>query len=266
MLPKKLVKISNIIGIISILLLIYWIFVFASTEILGLKVFKKNMTETFYMSILIILALLFGALMVNIMFNLTRIAQKHNNDTRPIKTKKYKITIALFILSFPLILGLLAGGNYLTSKKKKQLLINSAESIVNDHIDKTKELVNYNFSKNWINNTSNILKILSETDVYFPDVSIIVRDTIENISLFLNFTSYSYESKTDTLAPNKLNYVLKTTNEERDYFNTIFNTKKYKLKFNYQHGNYDLFYPYIKENKVIIFHFSDYQRYGKIGS
>ncbi len=36
--PKNLVKISNIIGRISILLLVYWVFVFMTTEVFGLKV------------------------------------------------------------------------------------------------------------------------------------------------------------------------------------------------------------------------------------
>lgn len=75
---KSWVKLSNIIGIVSIILLLYWVFIQISTEVLGLKVFKEVTTETFNMSISGILALMFGALMINIMFNLTRIAEKHN--------------------------------------------------------------------------------------------------------------------------------------------------------------------------------------------
>ena len=43
--PKKLVKISNTIGAISIVLLIYWVFVFITIEVFGLKVFKENITQ-----------------------------------------------------------------------------------------------------------------------------------------------------------------------------------------------------------------------------
>ncbi len=68
--PKQLVRLSNIIGIISIVLLIYWVFIFITIEVFGLKVFRENLTETFYMSVLGILALMTGALIINIMFNI----------------------------------------------------------------------------------------------------------------------------------------------------------------------------------------------------
>jgi len=56
--PKQLIRISNIIGIVAIVLLIYWIFTFILIEVFGLKVFRQNMTESFYFSVLGILALL----------------------------------------------------------------------------------------------------------------------------------------------------------------------------------------------------------------
>jgi len=95
---KKLIKLSNIIGIISIILLIYWVFIFIAITVFDLKVFRENMTETFYLSVFGILALMFGALMINIMLNLTRIAEKHNdNEQNQIKKKSKKLSI-LFIL------------------------------------------------------------------------------------------------------------------------------------------------------------------------
>ena len=52
MTPKQLVKLSNIIGITAIILLVYWVFTFITIEVFGLKVFRENMTETFYLSVL----------------------------------------------------------------------------------------------------------------------------------------------------------------------------------------------------------------------
>lgn len=77
---KTLVKLSNIIGIISIILLVYWVFVFISMTVFGLKIFRENITETFYLSVVGVLALMLGSLIINVMFNLTRIAEKHNQD------------------------------------------------------------------------------------------------------------------------------------------------------------------------------------------
>ena len=99
MTPKQLVRISNTIGIIAILLLVYWVFSFVTIEVFGLKVFKKNMTETFYLSVLGILALMAGALIINVMFNLTRIAQKHEDNEIQTKSNK-KIFLFLIIMNF----------------------------------------------------------------------------------------------------------------------------------------------------------------------
>lgn len=85
MTSKKIVKLSNILCIISVIALCYWVFMFIVMNVFGLKVFRENLTETFYLSILGILALMFGALITNIMFNLTRIAEKHNSDTTDLK-------------------------------------------------------------------------------------------------------------------------------------------------------------------------------------
>ncbi len=48
---KLLVKISNSIGLISIILLIYWVFTFVLIQVFGLKIFRQHLTESFLMSI-----------------------------------------------------------------------------------------------------------------------------------------------------------------------------------------------------------------------
>ncbi len=265
--PKRLVKISNIIGIISITLLIYWVFVFTTVEIFGLKVFRENITQTFYMSILGIIVLMFGALIINIMFNLTRIAQKHNNDHELLNNKKSKIGVVILIASFPIILGLLFGGDYLTSKKKEKLLVQSAESIIADHSKKVNKLVNYSFNKKWISETGDILTILSKTDKHFPHISVIVKDSIDDSKLFFEFGNYyGYMNVNDSIKLKKEAYIFETTKPERVYLKSVFESKSKKIKFSAHDGNYELYYPYIKDNKVIVLYFSDYTRYGKIGS
>lgn len=263
--PKTLVKISNTIGIISITLLIYWVFVFMTVEVFGLKVFRENITQTFYMSIIGIIALMFGALIINIMFNLTRIAQKHNNDNELLNNKKSKIGIVILIVSFPVILGLLFGGDYLTSKKKEKLLIQSAKSIIQDNSQKADILVDYNFDKKWIIKTADILEILSKTDKHFPNVSVIVKDSIEGSKLFLVFNNY-YHSTNDTIPPKKKEFIYETTKLERDYLNKVFETDFNEIRFKAENGDYELYYPYFNNNKKVVLYFSDYQRYGKIGS
>lgn len=117
---KSLVKLSNSIGIISIVLLVYWVFVFISITVFGLRVFRENLTETFYWSVLGILALMFGSLMINLMFNLTRIAEKHNQDDLNVSKKTSKRLGWIILLSFPIVFGLLFVGDFLTTKRRSK--------------------------------------------------------------------------------------------------------------------------------------------------
>ncbi len=262
---KRLVKLSNIVGVVSIILLIYWIFVFTSVEVFGFKVFRENMTETFYMSILGILALMVGALIINIMFNLTRIAQKHNKDESSLKKAVSKRLGLFFVLSFPIVFLLLFGGDYLTSKKKEKVLIKSAESIVKENETKANKLAHYTFTEKWIIETEEILDLLSKTDKHFPNVAVIIKDTLDDSNIFMSFSDY-YGDINDTIMPQKKNFIMETSKLERDYLNKVFDTNYKELRFSAYDGNYELYYPYFDKNKKIVLYFSDYQRYGKIGS
>jgi hypothetical protein len=265
--PKTLVRISNIIGIVSILLLIYWVFIFITIEVFGLKVFRENITETFYMSIMGILALMFGALIINIMFNLTRIAQKHNNDISFMAKKNSKAGVVLLLVSFPVILAFLFTGDYLTSKKKEQMLIDSAKSIIMDHQNKADALVNYTFTKEWIDNTNEHLDLLEKTDKHFSTIAVIVKESVKDSEVYLGFSNYnSYINPKDTLVPQKIKYIRETTLEEREYLDKVFNKGSDEKRFSGHDGNYELFYPYRKNGKQIVFYYSDRRRYGKIGS
>lgn len=263
--PKNFVKLSNIFGTISIILLIYWVFVFISIEVFGLKVFRENMTETFYMSILGILALMLGALIINIMFNLTRIAEKHNHDDVKTLKSHNKILRFLLIISFPLIFGILFGSDYLTTKKKERLLIQSAKSIIDDNSEKAQILLDYFFTEKWINNTEDILDIMSKTDKNFPNVRVIVSDSIDNSKVLLGFRDF-YGNLNDTIQPLKKRYIIETTKAERDYLWKVFREDFEEIRFSAHDGNYELYYPYFKNKKKIVLYFSDYQRYGRLGS
>lgn len=262
--PKTLVKISNSIGVISIILLIYWVFTFISIQVFGLKVFRENITESFYFSIIGILALMTGALIINLMFNLTRIAEKHNND-KTLNKNISKKTLFIFLLSFPIIFGVLFTGDYLTSQKKEKMLINSANRIMEENSNKADKILEYNFDNDWINETSDILKFVSSIDKNFPSVEVIVQDNINGAKIYLGFKQYSHRTN-DTIAPKKINYIQKTTQEERDYLQNVFEQKTNKTRFSASDGNYELFYPYLKNGKQVVFYFTDFQRYGKFGS
>lgn len=263
--PKKLVKLSNFIGTIAIILLVYWVFTFIIIQVFGLKVFKENITESFYMSILGILALMFGALIINVMFNLTRIAEKHNQDENLNKSKR-KNTSWLLLAGFPIILLLLFGGDYFTSKRKEKLLIESATAIINNNVKNSAHLVDYAFTNKWLKKTDDILEILSATDKNFPHISIIVKDTIYQDDVFLSFSSYDQLYQNDTIPIFKKNYLRRTTQQEREYLHEVFVEGSKDYRYSSHDGTYELFFPYFKDQNKIIIYFSEYQRYGKFGS
>lgn len=263
---KFLVKLSNVVAVVSIILLIYWVFIFVSVEVFGLKIFRENISQTFAMSILGIMALMAGSLMINVMFNLTRIAEKHNQDLIVQAKGISKHLIWILLLSFPVILGLLFGGDYFTSKKKEAMLIQSAQNVVdNSNVEKTDKLLNYEFTENWLSETDDTLDIMSKADKNFPQMFVIVRDKIDNTDVFLSFRE-AYKSSNSNTQMLKKNYIFSTTQPERQYLNTVFNDGNNKVFFSASDGNYQLFYPYEKNGKKIVLYFSDFQRYGKFGS
>ncbi|HLM01124.1 MAG TPA: hypothetical protein VK400_08695 [Pyrinomonadaceae bacterium] len=262
---KTLVKLSNIVALVSILLLIYWVFVFISVEVFGFKIFRENISQTFGMSILGILAMMSGSLMINVMFNLTRIAEKHNrDDVRETKAITKRLGWA-FLLSFPLIIIFLFGGDYLTSRKKESMLIDSAKSVIEKYPQKADALLNYQFNENWLTETNNSLDLMRKTDRNFPSVLVIVKDSIDNSDVFLGFHGYT-KSNDSAQQPEKQKFILETTKFERDYLNKVFNENYGEIRFSASDGKYELYYPYFKDGKKIVLYFSDFQRYGKLGS
>jgi len=262
---KTLVKLSNIVALISIVLLIYWVFVFISVEVFGFKVFRENLSQTFAMSVLGIFSLMAGSLMINVMFNLTRIAERHNRD-EIVAAKAVSTRLGwIFLLSFPIIFGLLFSGDYLTSKKKESMLIDSAKSVIEKYPQKIDGLLNYQFREDWLVETDDTLDLMRKTDKNFPSVVVIVKDSIDNSEVFLGVQNYT-KSNDANYRPTKQRFILETTKAERDYLSKVFNEDRNEIRFSASDGNYQLYYPYSKDGKRIVLYFSDYQRYGKLGS
>lgn len=265
---RLLVKLSNIVAVVSILLLIYWVFVFVSVEVFGFRIFRENISQTFGMSVLGILALMGGSLMINVMFNLTRIAQKHNSDLVAESGTNSRKWILLFILTFPLLFGLLFAGDYVTSLKKERMLTQTARSILEGNADRTSRLANYEFTPAWLSDTRNTLDLFERTERNFPNVSVIVKDEVEGAYVFLAFREYGElkDDKGEIIPPQKRTYLMRTSKPDRDYLNRVFDEGFSGTRFSASDGNYELFYPYFKDGKRVVLHFSDFQRYGKMGS
>ena len=258
----NIVKITNKIALVSVIGLMYWVFIFVCSTVFGFKVFRENMTEMFLLSILGIFAILSGSIILNIMFNLTAIAE----GRRDIEAKKTNVTrpIAIFISSLLVIFLGLYLGDMATTTKKEAYLVSSASDLVKEQGDIISRLSNYSFTRDYLESTSQDIKILSKVEEKFPSITVIIRDQIQDKPYLLGFGGYIYLS--DDKEPMKANYILSTSSEERKYLNAVFDEKNKEHWFSSNDGRYEMYFPVKTERGVIVLHLSQRSRYGKIGS
>ncbi|TAJ15661.1 hypothetical protein DMA11_00190 [Marinilabiliaceae bacterium JC017] len=263
---ERIIKISNGIGLVSIVLLIYWVFIFISITVFGLKIFRENITEVFYLSIIGILALMFGALMINIMFNLTKISAYINKE-KPTEEKMPSLGSSwMIVVSFPIIFIFLFAGDRLSSIQKEKHLIRSASYITKEYADKIEALVDYSFTEDYLKKTEATLDLLSKIDRNFPYMVVITRDNIDGTEVFLSIRNCMMDWESKELI-GKINYVYAGTKEENEYLKGVFyDDSNITPRFSSHDGNYELFYPVLRNGEKIVIYFSEHQRYGKIGS
>ena len=282
---KKLVKATNIVGMVAVVLLVYWVFALILIQVFGLKVFREHITEIFLMSILGIFAVMGGTLMLNIMLNLTRIAERGQEE----EVRGGRKTVYLLLAVFPILAALLFGGNYLTIRQKRDILTQSSERIVKDNPAQIDALTDYRFDLAYIKKSSEILDLMAKDDLSFKSAMIIVQDKIDNKPVYLAFSADSRLNVGGEAVPaanqnvegndnfvmdrngekvmiKKMDYVYSPNLKEREYLQKVFAGQTQEMRYEAEGGHYSLCHPYRKNGKTIVLCFSDYQEYGKIGS
>ena len=291
---QKLVKATNIIGMVAVTLLVYWVFALILIQVFGLKVFREHITEIFLMSILGILAVMGGTLMLNIMLNLTRLAERGQEE----EVRGGRKTVYLLLAVFPILAALLFGGNYLTIRQKRDILTQSSERIVKDNPAQIDALTDYRFDLAYIKKSSEILDLMAKDDLSFKSAMIIVPDKIDNKPVYLAFSADSRLNVGGEAVPaasqneavpaanqnvegndnfvmdrngekvmiKKMDYVYSPNLKEREYLQKVFAGQTQEMRYEAEDGHYSLCHPYRKNGKTIVLCFSDYQEYGKIGS
>lgn len=291
---KKLVKATNIIGMVAVTLLVYWVFALILIQVFGLKVFREHITEIFLMSILGIFAVMGGTLMLNIMLNLTRIAERGQEE----EVRGGRKTVYLLLAVFPILAALLFGGNYLTIRQKRDILTQSSERIVKDNPAQIDALTDYRFDLAYIKKSSEILDLMAKDDLSFKSAMIIVPDKIDNKPVYLAFSADSrlnvggeavpaasqneavpaanqnvegndnfvMDRNGEKVMVKKMDYVYSPNLKEREYLQKVFAGQTQEMRYEAEDGHYSLCHPYRKNGKTIVLCFSDYQEYGKIGS
>ena len=262
--PKQLVKLTNTVGIVSFVLLIYWIFVFILVQVFNLKIFRQHLSEIFALSITGIIALMAGALMLNIMFNLTRIAERGSETDSPKKSKKI---IVLMILMFPVLAGVLFAGNHLSLQRREQALQQAGQALVQQNVRGIQAAAQYRF-------TPEYLKVVEQANTSFQRAVIIVPDEVDGNRVYLRIASDSGASDavknvaSEAVPPlDKRNFLYRAETFEHDYLHNTFAQHLTQPYFAQRENNYFLYLPQQQGGKTTaILLLTDYYPYGKFGS
>lgn len=258
-----LIKTTNKVAFWSVIALFYWLFIFITIAVFDLKIFRENITQTFFMSVMAIFALLGGSLVLNIMSNLSKIsASVVAQAEAPISLSNKK----WWWFSFPIIFVLLFAGNSLSEHNKERILVESALSLIEQNPTYNQTFANYSFDEKYIKNTAEALEVIRKIDESLPSVEVIQIDEIDGKSVFLKFNDYAVESEGEAKKRTKQDHIFAASSTERKYLEQAFRNKTNKHFFIANKGNYELYYPLTVNGKYFLMYFSDYQRYGKIGS
>ena len=261
-----LIRITNRIAKYATIAVVYWVFIFLIITVFDLKIFRERMTEMFFLSLLGIFAVLGGALILNVMSNLSKMSAALSPPVSPgeVNYASRGRIVAIF-LSFALIAAGLFLGNKLSARHKKALLIASADRLVAENQPSLAKLADYTFSSDYVKTAEQTLNVLNKLDKDFPEVMVIEPDVIDGTELYLGFGGRGYWHD-DKDPIQKSAYIYSTSREEREYLTKIFSGSETTYRFHAEKGNYQLYFPTVVNNRKLILYFSDFQRYGKFGS
>ena len=262
----QLIKGTNKVALYGTIALFYWVFVFLIITAFDLKIFREYMTEIFYLSLLGIFAILGGAIVLNVMSNLSKISIVMSEERNYVttSTRPSKLAIISIALSFPIICAILFAGNHLSSDKKKNMLISSAQTLISENQGELEALADYHFSAHYVKKAEKTLGVIKKIDKNFPEVMLIRIDNIDNKKVYLGFGEHIYRDEKKPIE--KAMFIYSASRDERAYLEKVFSGNEDKYKFSSHKGNYELYFPASINGKRMVLYFSDYQRYGKFGS
>jgi len=163
---KKLARITYLIALLSICLLITWSIGVLVTTVFNLKVFQENTTEFALLSILPILATVAGAGIINIISNISLIANHLTGASINEKENDKKVKIGTRILLYGnllLIVGLF-GGSKISDKIKENDLKQEILEIKNSNKSIISKIPGPILDSNSINETQTVLEYIGKTN------------------------------------------------------------------------------------------------------
>jgi hypothetical protein len=145
---------------------------------------------------------------------------------------------------------------------KRDLLLKSARAIIRENVRSVESLGDYHYDLAYLQKADATLELFKNQDENFEAIQLIQADNILGKRVFLQFSRlYSHD-----ILPEKSGQIYSCSKEEREYLRTIFAGKTSKYRFSSHDGHYELYYPVKINKRPMVFYFTDYQRYGKLGS
>ncbi|WGK68279.1 hypothetical protein P0082_07255 [Candidatus Haliotispira prima] len=256
----NIVKLTNKIAIFMLIAMIYWVFIFICINVFGFRIFRENITQLFSLGIIIPSIILIGSIILNIMLNLTAIAEGKGGIK--IKTSTVVRFAVVFSISLVVLFSLLYLGDVTSTRKKEDYLIAAATKLAKEQSAIISRLSKYSFSLSYLESAIQDIKILGQVEEQFPSITVIVRDSIQGSPYLFGFPDYLYRADKDI---QKTDYILSTSAEEREYLHSVFDGKEKQYRFSSNDGNYEIYYPVKGDGGTIVLHLSQYNRYGKVG-
>lgn len=271
----KIVSWANVVGMIAAVFLVYWVFIFLLNTVFDLKIFGKQLTTAFLTSILGLLALMASTLIISLMLNITRIAAALEKLTSSLTnttlvdgstTRSLKMMLAAGVTaSFVLIAALMFAGDAYSKYVKKQTLLDVAQALVQENKDRLLSVSEYQFNSPTVAALTRQMSTIAKIDNKVDQLSLLVADKVDDRFTVLSFAAHQSLSRQEKPSRlDKIDYIFSGSQAQRTYLKDVFMGNTMDYRFEAYEGNYELFYPVLINKKIVVFYFSDFQRYGKV--
>jgi hypothetical protein len=262
---EKLASLSIWIILITVVVIVLFFFGFLVSNTFDLKVFN-NRTSDFVVTLFgTSLVIVICGAFLNISLNIGIIADSKLEKVKASANRSFiKRTLIITLSVIIVITAFLFTGDYLTRKSEKNKLVSECQDIVKRYDNSIQEISKALSDNSKIKEIPDILKFLENQKDEFPSIILITSTEYQGQLTFLKITNWS--DKKD-LTKELFNFSFYSCNtDDCEYLKRIFSTKDSDYYFWSKKDEYKLYYPIDNGNKKFVLLFSQFDRYGKIGS
>ncbi len=263
---SKLANLSMGLILTTVIIVVLFFFGYILSSAFDLKVFASRTSDFIItLSVASIVIVVCGAFL-NISLNIGIIAESKMREYPEIdKGKSSNKRLWLWImLTFITIAGLLFIGDFATRQNEKSKMLAIGEQVLKRHSRSVDDIGTSLETKTNIEEIPEILKFLSEQEKELPSVTLITAETYKMQLCLLEVNSYT---QAEDMTKKLFNYSFYSSDQDdNQYLREVFESNRSTSLFISKENNYRLYYPVVKGKKKFVLLFSQYNRYGKVGS